>query len=319
MSEPRTLRSIRGAARTARDNERRVTNQLTETPLGRLAHTYITERYRSGQITRLTADANRVHLRSFVASFGQRPLTQLGHASVQRWLELLERKGYAASTKSVHLSTLRGFAKWCVLHKHVKADWTVHAPKIRRARQVPRDLTDDHFALIIAAAPDLRARAVLWLMYGCGLRCVEISRLSVDDIDRGSGFVFVIGKGMHEGFVPCPPVVVDAIDAYLIEAGHSSGVLIRPATGANRALSPSRISHFAGHAIRDAGVKIRKGDGRSAHGLRAAAASELYDSCKDPRIVQEFLRHQHLQTTSKYLRRAGQEQVRLAVERRFAA
>lgn len=292
---------------------------LTTTPLGRLAHQYVTERLRSGQIVRLTADANRCHLRSFVESFGNRPIDQLGHAAVQRWLEMLERKGYAAATRSVHMSTLRGFAKWCVLHKHVKTDWTIHAPKIRRSRQVPRDLTAAHFNLIIDAAPDSRARCALWLMFGSGLRCVEVSRLEVDDLDRASGFLFVTGKGGHQGFVPCPAPVLTAIDTYLAESGHTSGPLIRPVRGPIRPLSPSRISHFAIQAIRDAGVKIRKGDGRTAHGLRAAAASELYDTCRDPRIVQQFLRHAHLQTTSVYLRRAEQEQVRKAVEQRFVA
>lgn len=294
-------------------------SRLGETELGKLAVRYIDDRRKAGQISRLTAEANHRHLRSFVESFGRRPLTQLGHAAVQRWLEAMENHGYAPATRSVHLSTLRGFARWCVLHKHAKVDWTLHAPKIRRSRQVPRDLTADHFTLILAAARDLRCRCVLWLMFGCGLRCVEVSRLQVDDLDRASGFLFVVGKGGHQGFVPAPAPVVDAIDAYLADAGHSSGQLIRPVRGPNRQLSPSRISHFAIQAIRDSGVKIRNGDGRSAHGLRAAAASELYDTCQDPRIVQQFLRHQHLQTTSLYLRRADQEKVREAVARRFAA
>lgn len=292
---------------------------LTATPLGRLAHQYVTERLRTGQIARITADANRVHLRSFIDSYGGRPLNQLGHAAVVRWLVKLEDAGYASSTRSVHLSTLRGFARWCVLHGHVTKDWTVDAPKIRRARQVPRDLTSDHFDLIIDAAPDSRARCALWLMFGSGLRCVEVSRLEVDDVDRASGFLFVTGKGGHQGFVPAPAPVLAAIDAYLAESGHRSGPLIRPVRGQARHLSPSRISHFAIAAIRESGVKIRKGDGRSAHGLRAAAASELYDVCRDPRIVQQFLRHAHLQTTSVYLRRAEQEQVREAVDARFVA
>lgn len=293
--------------------------RLGETELGRLAVRYITDRQKAGQITRLTAEANYRHLRSFCESFGNRPLRQLGHAAVQRWLEAMEKHGYAPATRSVHLSTLRGFARWCVLHRHVKTDWTIHAPKIRRSRQVPRDLTAAHFALILQAAPDSRARCALWLMFGCGLRCVEVARLQVDDLDRASGFLFVTGKGGHQAFVPCPAPVIEAIDTYLSDAGHRSGFLLRPVRGDAPSLSPSRISHFAIAAIRESGVKIRKGDGRSAHGLRAAAASELYDVCRDPRIVQQFLRHQHLQTTSIYLRRAEQEQVRLAVEQRFAA
>lgn len=79
--------------------------RLGETELGRLAVRYVNERQRSGQIVRLTAEANYRHLRSFVESFGNRPLTQLGHAAMQRWLEAMERHGYAA---------LRGFARWCV-------------------------------------------------------------------------------------------------------------------------------------------------------------------------------------------------------------
>lgn len=290
---------------------------MQDTPLGRLAVRWVHERQRTGQIARLTADANRRHLASFTDSYGRRPLDQLGHAAVVRWLEALERSGYAASTRSVHLSTLRSFARWCVQHGHVPRDWTATAPRIRRARQVPRDLTNEHVAAIVDACPDARARAVVWLMFGSGLRCVEVSRLQVDDVDRASRLLFVVGKGGHQGLVPAPQPTIDAVDAYLAEAGHRSGALIRPQRGAT--ISPSRISHLVGDVIAAAGVKVRRGDGRSAHGLRAAAASDLYDACRDPRIVQQFLRHQHLQTTSVYLRRAEQAHVVLAVDGRFAA
>lgn len=293
--------------------------RLGETELGRLAVRYLKNRRDAGQISQLSADNYYRHLKSFCETFGNRPLKQLGPAAIQRWLEALEEKRYAPATKSVHLSTVRGFARWCVLHKHSKVDWTIDAPKIRRSRQVPRDLTNDHFELIVDAATCLRDRAILWLMFGCGLRCVEISRLQVDDIDRASGFLFVVGKGGHQGFVPCPQVVLEAVDAYLAEAGHQGGSLIRPERGRAPKVSPSRISHVATAAIAASGVKIRKGDGRTAHGLRAAAASDLYDSCRDPQIVQQFLRHQHLQTTSIYLRRADRDRVREAVEQRFAA
>lgn len=278
--------------------------------------TYVADRQRRGEITASTAASTRYHLYDFASSWGGRPLNQLGPKATERWLGELAERGLAPATRAVRLSSLRTFARWCVANGHTRTDWTLTAPRIRRPRRVPRDLTRDHFHAILNAAPDHRARLLCWLAFGCGMRCVEMSRLNVDDYDPVGHYLHVVGKALHERNVPAPQPVQHAIAAYLAEQGHRTGPLIRSSDG-QRKLGPSRVSHIIRNAVIDAGVKVRNGDGRSAHGLRAAAASDLFDTCGDARTVQEFLGHVNLATTSIYLRRQGHEKVRDANDARF--
>lgn len=282
-----------------------------------LSHRYVSDRRKRGEICKATAQNITSHLASFLPAHGDRPLDQLGRATMERWLERMEADGVAQSTRSVRLSSVRAFAEWCVLNRHVQRDWTVGTARIRRSRQVSRDLTAAHFAGILeTVAGDSRLTVMVWLMFGSGLRCVEVSRLSMDDIDRVQRFLFVTGKGGHQRHAPMPEPVLSAVDRYV---QWSRGPLVRPVDAQSRHLAPSTISHAVSKAIDEAGLKIRRYDGRSAHGLRAAAASDLYDLCSDPRLVQHFLGHRNIATVQPYLRRAEDEQVRAAVERRFAA
>lgn len=276
---------------------------------------YIGARVRRGELEPITVRNIRNHLFGFADSFGQRPVTQLGPKAVERYIEQMETRGLAKATQAGRLSSLRVFARWCVLERIVERDWTLAAPRIRRPRQIPRDMETAHVDLILGAARTSRERLIAWLWWGCALRCVEVARLHVDDYDPVTRTLHVTGKFGHERTVPAPGPVVSAMRTYLIEAGHGGGRLIRRETDGG-ALSAERISGIGRRLVRDAGVKVRNYDGRSAHGIRAASASDLYDACGDVLVVQEYLGHANLQTTSIYLRRRKLEAVREAQEAR---
>lgn len=275
------------------------------TTLTPLVLRYVGGRQGTGEISRLTARNVRNHLLGFAASFGNRPLDQLGHRAVERWVTEMQAAGLAKSTQASRLSSLRCFARWCVIAGHVDRDWTLGAARIRRPRRVPRDMTADHVAAMLGACRTERERLIVWLMFGCGLRCVEVHRLDVEDLDPITGALHLVGKASHERAVPLPAPVAAAWDAYLAVAAHGSGALVRSELDPARRLGPERISGIVGRIARDSGVKVRRFDGRGAHGLRACAASDLYDACQDPHIVQAFLGHASMATTSIYMRRAS--------------
>lgn len=283
--------------------------------LGPYVLRYVGERKRRGEIQPNTARNVRNHLIHFADSYGNRPLRQLSYKAVERWLEQMHHDGLAESTKALRLSSLRNFARWCVLNDVVPKDWTLLAPKVRRPRVMPRDMTNEHVALILAEAATERELLIGWLMFGCGLRCIEVHRLDVEDLDRTTMMLHVVGKARHEREVPVPPPVLTAWNAYLSANGHTTGALIRHAEGVGR-LGPERISGIVGRLCRDSGVKVRRYDGRSAHGIRAAAASDLFDACLDAVVVQEFLGHASLAAGRPYLRRASATRVRDAQDRR---
>lgn len=282
--------------------------------LAPLVREYLRGRRARGEITPQTATDLSYCLAAFSQSFGNRPLSQLGPRAIDRWLESIGQR--APATRREYLSRIRAFCRWLVAQGYAKADPTAHVPSIPQPRQVPRTLTEPEVARLLAACPDARARAVIWLMVGCGLRCVEVSRLDVQDYDAADRIVTVVGKALHERRIPVPTDVAAAVDTYLDEAGRQAGPLIRSTTTYGR-LTPKTLSSYVRRWLRDAGVKTAPFDGRSAHGLRRTAGSDVMERCGDVRVVQEMLGHARIETTATaYLRPVAIHALREAMEGR---
>lgn len=285
-----------------------------------LIHRYLAGRYRRGELTSGTARARRYELGTLARSFGRRPLAALGPAAIDRWLESV--RDHAPSTRRSYLSSARMFCRWMVADGMVAKDPTAHVPPIRQPRQVPVTLTPDAVALVLSDA-DTRLRLVLWLMVGCGCRCIEVARLRVEDYDPRERTILLTGKGGHERELPVPAEVALALDQYLDERGRVAGHLVQSRRPGGGPVQADTISKWVSKAMAAAGVKARVRDGKSAHGLRRTAGSDVMDRCGDIRVVQQMLGHLEVQTTARYyLRPASAEKLRDAMagrEYRLAA
>lgn len=282
--------------------------------LDRFIWQYLGERRRRGEISKETQRGLQTSLSSLSVSFGARPLSQFSKRAIERWLETIGH--LAPATRRGRLSAVRGFSRWMVDRGSLPVDPTERIPSIRQPRAVPRALPEADVARLLAVAPDQRARAIMWLMVGCGLRCVEVARLRVSDFDPVAGTITVTGKGGHERILPVPQQVRLELDRYLNQVGIVAGPLIRSERFPSRGLRPPSIGTYVSRWMRDAGIKHGRYDGRSAHALRHTCASDVLDGGADLRIVQELLGHQHLSSTSIYLRRASVAQLREAMEGR---
>lgn len=279
--------------------------------------TYLAQRRARGEITASTAHDLRWTLGGLDRSFGDRPLSQFGPAAIDRWLESI--CGHAEATRREYLSRVRTFARWMVATGKLRTDPTAHVQPIRQSRRAPRTLNGVQVEALLAVLPDRRARAVVLLMVGCGLRCVEVARLRVEDYDGPT--LTVCGKGGHERTLPVPAAVRRAVDDYLDQIGVVAGPLVRSELNQHRGLSPKTLSGYVRRWMRDAGVKARALDGRSAHALRRTAASDVMDLSGDIRAVQAMLGHARLETTAAhYLRPVTMEQMRDAMAgRKYAS
>lgn len=284
---------------------------LTLEPLSRR---YLDERARRSEIGGNTLRNQRSILASFTREFGNRPPERLTRRFIERWLGTIGH--LAPSTRRYQLSTVRVFCRWLIERGVIDRDPTDGLAPIRQPRAVPRALNPADVAALLRALPDQRARAIVWLMVGCGLRCCEVSRLTVSDYDPHSRTITVIGKGSHERVLPVPARVAREVDRYLDETGVVTGPLIRGAYNPSAGIGADTISKYVSRWMGDAGIKHNRRDGRSAHALRHTAASDVLDRGADLRVVQAMLGHQHLNTTSIYLRRANLGQLRAAMEGR---
>lgn len=289
------------------------------TSLGPLVHAYVRERRARRELAAVTAENTLSTLLGFAEVVGRRPVHRLSQRDVERWLE--SRSHLAPSSRRNQFSKVQCFTKWLHRRGHTARNVADDVTRPRQPRSVPRALPPYAIAQLQRALPDARARVLFWLGYGMGLRCIEMERLELADWDRSAGLVVVRGKGSHQRVVPVEPVqALWAFDAYLDEHPAAGGPFVRSYNAPHDALTAQAISRMGAEWMWAAGVKRRRNDGVSWHALRHTAATELLDACGDLRVVQEFLGHQHLSSTSVYLARAGVGRMRDAMRsRRYSA
>ncbi|QBI55662.1 tyrosine recombinase XerC [Streptomonospora litoralis] len=148
------------------------------------------------------------------------------------------------------------------------------------------------------AAPLLRSRAVVEVLYATGIRVAELCGLDVDDIDRDRRTLRVYGKGGKERVVPVGAPALEAVGAWLLEGRPRMAV---PASGPALFLGARGGRLGTRSARRDVHSYLRShGTDAAPHALRHSAATHLLDGGADLRSVQEILGHASLSSTQIY-------------------
>ena len=213
-------------------------------------------------------------------------------------------RGLSKRSQARILSALRSFFSWCILEGERKDNPCdgVDMPKI--GRYLPDVLSvgevEDIMASVDLHAPNgLRDRAILEVLYGCGLRVSELTALKISQIYLAEGFVRVIGKGDKQRLVPLGDMAADAIEAYLavrpVPAPGCSDILF---LGGRTGRPLSRVSVFSivKHQALAAGIRKEI----SPHTFRHSFATHLVENGADLRLVQEMLGHESILTTEIY-------------------
>jgi len=224
--------------------------------------------------------------------------------AVREWLAGLYREGLTAVTIRRKLAALRGLFKF-LLREGVIA---VNVARLVRTPKAPVKLPDVMTAeqmnrLIDGVAADtlerpfpVRDRAMLELLYGCGLRVSELSGLNLEDIDRTQAWLRVRGKGKKERQVPMPGQAARALERYL---GERPVVRDQPAVFLNYRrgrLTPRGI----GGIVKFYATFLAGDPSVHPHSFRHAYATHLLADGADLRAIQELLGHARLSTTQKY-------------------
>ncbi len=202
------------------------------------------------------------------------------------------------------LSSLRSFFSWMV----IEGDMTdnpcdkVDSPKL--GVYLPDVLSEDEVTSIINSVDTttwqgLRDRAILEVLYGCGLRVSEAVGLRISCLYFNDGFVRVIGKGDKERLVPVGEMAVDAVNAYLERRPEPADAASDDLLFLNRfGRSLSRQSMFKMIKAQALIADVRKEI--SPHTFRHSFATHLVERGADLRLVQEMLGHESISTTEIY-------------------
>lgn len=217
----------------------------------------------------------------------------------------LALRGYAPSTIRHRLSAVRGLNRFLVREGAVAANAAegVATPKLPRllpdvlsANQV-NSLLDQPFPSTPAG---MRDKALLEVLYGCGLRASESCGLNGDDCVLLEGYLRVLGKGGKERIAPISGTAVAALSAYLDEARPRLADPRRPTPAVFLNTRGGRLTRQSVHSIVARAGRAVGIDELHPHTLRHSFATHLLEGGADLRAIQEMLGHSDISTTQIY-------------------
>ena len=202
------------------------------------------------------------------------------------------------------LSSLKAFFDWCIVEGERKDNPcdAVDFPKL--GQYLPEVLSVEEVEAIMDSV-DLRSpsgvrdRAILELLYGCGLRVSELCGLRISQVYLNEGFVRVVGKGDKERLVPLGEPAADAFRAWLDIRPEPAEAAYQDSAFLNLRGTPlSRVSVFK--MIKKQALLAGVDKEISPHSFRHSFATHLIAGGADLRIVQEMLGHESILTTEIY-------------------
>ena len=242
----------------------------------------------------------------FEANNNEVALAAIKLKNLREFLIWLNELGAEASTQARVISGIKSFFTYLLQEEIIVDDPSalLETPKI--ARKLPDTLSTHEIDLLIdaidASRPDgMRNKAIMEVLYGCGLRVSELTELKISNLFAESEFIKVVGKGNKERIVPIGATALKLIKIYIdevrvhadIKKGNEDYIFL------NRfGAKLSRISIF--NLIKSLAVAAGIKKSISPHTLRHSFATHLIEGGADLRAIQEMLGHASITTTEIY-------------------
>jgi integrase/recombinase XerD len=233
----------------------------------------------------------------------KKPIWKAPLVDLLRWMEHEREQGTSLASHLKYVSHLRGFLEyaWRSGHSDRNALDGFHTLD-RSDRTEPKSLSEAEAKQLIEACPrstaaERRDRAIVLILYGCGLRNKELRELRVQDVDVKKKELFIRhGKGDRERMVPIPDAVHTELLAYLLERGGKRGPLFRTDVK-RRAVQSRDVSEIVQAAARRAQLAGRV----TPKVLRHSYATHLMDHGVDVAVISRLMGHRSPRETGVYL------------------
>jgi integrase/recombinase XerD len=243
------------------------------------------------------------HLRAckrFAAWLGRSPETATPD-DVKHFQQHLIESGVSICTRNQTMTGVK-FLLRVTMRRH---DLVAEIFHLREPDRVPLVLSKKEVKRILTMAPSLKARVMLSLAYGCGMRAGEVVRLKVGDIDSDQKIIRIVqSKGRKDRNVMLPADILDLLRKWWTErpTGQDKDVpgperMLFPGYRGKH-LSARQISRLFLETAREVGITKRV----TLHTLRHSFATHLLERGVDIRVIQALLGHSKLTTTARYAR-----------------
>ena len=252
-----------------------------------------------------TLSAYRSDLKIFSKWLNNNSLIDVDKKQIQDYFSYRKDSNISASTQSRMLTCLHSFYQYLSDKQNLKIDPTeqLDYPKLEQKLPVFLNVQEVERLLEAPNSKSLfgqRDRAMLELLYSCGLRVSELINLSYHNINLKDEFIRIHGKGNKERLLPMGEIAIDYLTKYelnsrpvLLKNGQSDSYFL-----SNRGRAMSRQNFF--YIIKDYASKAGIDKPLSPHSLRHAFATHLVQKGADLRSVQLMLGHSDISSTQLY-------------------
>ena len=326
-----------------------VSDALATTPLSPLVDGYLSVLANERGSSKHTLRAYDRELHAFAAYIAERHAAlksadKIEHTHIRAYLGALLERGLSKASTARALAAIRSWFKWLARAGHVQQNVASlvatpklpkHLPRVPSIEQMNRvvDSVDEE-----TASWPARDKAILELLYGCGIRNAELTGLNLSDIHWANEAILVRGKGQKQRYVPLGDAAAAALRAYLAEraarlegAGNAKDPAKNPTpaaktkarrgwgtTSTGAASTPALFVNLRLRGLAQPGGEARlttRSVGRIVkhiailrglssdvhpHTLRHAFGTHLLEEGADLRAIQELLGHERLSTTQRY-------------------
>ena len=252
-----------------------------------------------------TLSAYRSDLKIFSKWLNNNSLIDVDKKQIQDYFSYRKDSNISASTQSRMLTCLHSFYQFLSDKKNLKIDPTEQLDYPKLEKKLPIFLNVQEVERLLEAPNSKslfgqRDRAMLELLYSCGLRVSELINLSYHNINLKDEFIRIHGKGNKERLLPMGEIAIDYLTKYelnsrpaLLKNGQSDSYFL-----SNRGKAMSRQNFF--YIIKDYASKAGIEKPLSPHSLRHAFATHLVQKGADLRSVQLMLGHSDISSTQLY-------------------
>jgi len=239
-------------------------------------------------------------------------LFKVQQSDINSFVSFRFSKGISSSSNMRLISSLKKFFIYLVSHNFIKKNPTENIESPRKVKLLPHTIDVESVDKLLNS-PDLKTRfgardkAMLEILYACGLRVSELVSLKFSQVVIESNFLRVMGKGSKERIIPINDYALTFLKTY-IEDFRSEFMKSKKTDSlflSNRGLEMTRHSFW--HIIKKYALQAGINDHLSPHTLRHAFATHMINNGADLRVVQLLLGHSDLSTTQLYTHIAKNE------------
>jgi integrase/recombinase XerC len=271
-----------------------------------------------------TLRAYQRELRGFAAYMtnshvGEKAIHRIEHTHIRAFLGTLYERGLSKASAARALASIRSWFKWLAragyLEKNVASLVSTprlpkHLPRVPSIEQLNRAVDSVNTDAVSWPARD---KAIVELLYGCGIRNAELTGLNLDDIHWANEAILVRGKGQKQRYVPLGETAAVALRVYIAErstrlAAIDGKVASSPALllnlrmrGLNKPGGDARLTtRSVARIVKRIAILHGLSSDVHPHTLRHAFGTHLLEEGADLRAIQELLGHERLSTTQRY-------------------